>query len=194
MIFKETAVKDALIIELEKFTDDRGFFARGWCAKEFEANGIAKPFVQANVAYTKKRGTIRGLHYQVSPYEESKLIRCVKGALYDIIIDLRKESPTYKQWMGVELNEDNYRMLYVPEGFAHSYQTLEDNTEVFYPVSAFYHPAAERGIRWNDPAFSVTWPITENVILSEKDQTWPLWKDADILAPQSISSETGKLP
>ena len=172
MIFKKTAVKDAFIIELEKICDDRGFFARVWCKNEFEAHGLNTRLVQANVASNKKRGVIRGLHYQISPYEESKLIRCTKGAIYDVIIDLRKDSPTYKQWIGVELSADNYRMLYVPEGFAHGYQTLQDNTEVTYQVSQFYTPDSERGIRWDDPTFNIKWPETEKQIMTEKDQSW----------------------
>lgn len=173
MIFKETAVKDAYIIEIERRTDDRGFFARTWCRKEFEAQGLNTNLVQANVAFNIKRGTLRGMHYQISPYEETKLIRCTKGAIYDVIIDIRRNSPTYMKWIGAELTADNYRMLYVPEGFAHGYQTLQDNSEVSYQVSQFYTPNSEQGVRWNDPAFKITWPETEKVIISEKDRSWP---------------------
>lgn len=176
MIFKELAVKDAFIIEIEKRTDSRGFFARTWCKNEFEAHGLNTRFVQANVAYSEKKGTLRGLHYQIAPYEEAKLIRCTRGAVYDVIIDIRKSSPTYMRWIGVELTENNYKILYVPEGFAHGYQTLQDNTEVIYQVSQFYTPNAEQGVRWNDLAFNIDWPETENRIIHEKDQTWPAYR------------------
>jgi dTDP-4-dehydrorhamnose 3,5-epimerase len=173
MIFTETKLPGAFIIELEKFTDERGFFARAWCQNEFEAHGLQTTWVQANIGFSKKRGTLRGLHYQVAPYQEVKLMRCIRGAIYDVIIDLRPESPTYKQWLGVELSADNRQMLYVPAGFAHGYQALLDDSETFYQVSQAYTPGAERGVRWNDPAFGITWPITENVILSAKDKNSP---------------------
>ena len=172
MIFSETKLKGAFIIEIEKREDARGFFARSWCQNEFKTHGLTTEFVQANVSYNKKKGTMRGLHYQKSPYEESKLVRCTRGAIYDVIVDLRPNSPTYKDWIGVELTADNYKMLYVPEGFAHSFQTLMDNTEVTYQVSAFYNPASEGGLRWNDPAFGIKWP-TKVEIISDKDRTWP---------------------
>jgi len=173
MIFEKTALAGAFIIEIEKREDERGFFARAWCQEEFEAHGLNTRWVQANLAFSKKKGTLRGLHFQVGPYEEIKLMRCIRGAIYDVILDLRSESPTYMQWLGVELTADNHKMLYVPEGFAHGYQSLADNTEVFYPVSQFYTPGSERGVRWNDPAFGIEWPVTQNAILSEKDKSWP---------------------
>ena len=172
MIFRETKLQGSFIIEIEKHQDERGFFARAWCEKEFEAHGLSLRWVQANLAHSRKRGTLRGLHYQAAPHEEAKLMRCVRGAMYDVIIDLRPDSPTVGQWVGVELTADNRRALYVPEGFAHGYQTLVDDTEVFYPVSQFYTPSSERGVRWNDPAFAIEWPIAEGLILSEKDRTW----------------------
>lgn len=172
MIFHETELKGAFIIELEKYQDDRGFFARAWCQKEFGAFGLNMQMVQANVSFTVKKGTLRGLHFQLPPYEESKLVKCTRGAIYDVIIDLRTGSPTYKQWIGVELTAENYKMIYVPAGFAHGYQTLEDNTEVTYQVSQFYSPDFERGIRYNDPAFGIKWPIKVKVI-SNKDKKWP---------------------
>lgn len=173
MIFTETRLKGAFIIEMEKLEDARGFFARAWCQKEFEAHGLNLHWVQANLVFSERRGTLRGLHYQIAPYEEAKLLWCIRGAIYDVIIDLRPESPTYKQWLGMEFAADNRKMLYVPEGFAHGYQTLVDNAEAFYPVSQFYSPEYERGIRWDDPAFGIEWPETETVILSEKDRSWP---------------------
>ncbi|MGQ9570723.1 MAG: dTDP-4-dehydrorhamnose 3,5-epimerase, partial [Thermodesulfovibrionales bacterium] len=169
MIFKETNLNCAFVIELEKRVDERGFFARAWCKKEFEAHGLVANIVQSNVSFSKKAGTLRGMHYQVAPFEETKLIRCVKGAIYDVIIDLRLNSPTYKHWIAVELTEDNYKMLYVPEGFAHGFQTLTDNVEVFYHVSQFYSPESERGIRWNDPQFGIIWPEVDKRIISDKD-------------------------
>ncbi|MCK4826502.1 dTDP-4-dehydrorhamnose 3,5-epimerase, partial [bacterium] len=153
MIFTETQLRGAYIIEIEKLKDNRGFFARTWCQKEFEEHGLTPRVVQANVSSNKKKGTLRGMHYQIAPYEETKLVRCTRGAIYDVIIDLRPASPTYTQWVGVELTADNYKMLYVPENFAHGFQTLEDNTEVTYQVSQFYTPGSESGIRWGDPAF-----------------------------------------
>jgi len=173
MIFKEIKLPGAFIIDIEKYEDDRGFFARAWCQNEFEAQGLNTHWVQANLGFSKKRGTIRGLHYQVAPHAEIKLIRCIRGAVYDVIVDLRPDSPTYKQWLGVELSADNHKMLYIPAGFAHGYQALEDESETFYQVSQFYAPGAEKGLRWNDPTFNIEWPITKNLILSEKDKNWP---------------------
>jgi dTDP-4-dehydrorhamnose 3,5-epimerase len=173
MIFGTTKLQDAYIIDLQKHGDDRGFFARAWCENEFQEHGLRPEWVQANLAYSARKGTLRGLHYQAAPYGEAKLIRCIRGAIYDVIVDLRPDSPTYMGWLGMELSADNRRALYVPEGFAHGYQTLMDDTEVFYPVSQFYTPGAERGVRWNDPAFSIEWPLTEGLTLSEKDKNWP---------------------
>jgi len=171
MIFTETDLKAAYIIELNKLQDDRGFFARTWCKNEFDSHGLNTVFVQANMSTNKIKGTLRGMHYQISPYEETKLIRCTKGAIYDVIIDLRPDSQTYKKWIGVELTSENYKMLYVPENFAHGFITLENDTEVSYQVSQFYAPGSERGARYNDPAFGIDWPSDVKVI-SEKDQNW----------------------
>ena len=173
MIFKETQLKGAFIIEMEPISDNRGLFARAWCQKEFEARSLVSCFVQNNITFSPKRGTLRGLHYQVAPYEEPKLVRCTRGAMFDVIVDLRPESPTYMQWLGMELTADNRKMVYIPGGFAHGYQILMDNTEVFYQVGQFYAPEYERGIRWDDPAFAIEWRMTENPILSEKDKGWP---------------------
>jgi dTDP-4-dehydrorhamnose 3,5-epimerase len=171
VIFNETKLNGAYIIEIEKLKDHRGFFARTWCQNEFKDSGLTSRLVQANLSYNSKVGTLRGMHYQLSPYEETKLVRCTKGAIYDVIIDLRPASPTYTQWIGVELTAENYKMLYVPENFAHGFQTLRDNTEVTYQVSQFYTPDSESGIRWNDPAFKINWPIEVQVI-SDKDKNW----------------------
>lgn len=172
MVFTETKLPGAFIIELEKFEDERGFFARAWCKKEFESQGLASHLVQANLSYNKSKGALRGMHYQIAPFGETKLLRCIRGAIYDVIIDLRPGSQTHKHWFGVELNANNRKMFYVPEHFAHGFITLEENTEVFYQVSQFYSPVHERGVRYNDPAFGIKWPLDVQVI-SEKDKSWP---------------------
>ncbi len=172
MIFTETGLKGAFFIDIEKREDHRGFFARTWCRKEFEEHGLTVHPAQANVSFSRHKGTLRGMHYQVAPFEESKLLRCTRGAIYDVIIDLRPDSPTYRKWIGVELTSDNYRMIYVPEKFAHGFQSLEDDSEVVYQVTQFYAPGSERGIRWNDPAFDIRWPMEVQVI-SDKDRDWP---------------------
>ncbi len=171
MIFKETKLPGAFVIEPEKIEDERGFFARAWCEEEFEAHGLTPRFVQFNLAGNRHAGTLRGLHYQALPHREAKLVRCTKGAVYDVIVDLRPDSPTHKQWVNVELTGSNHRMLYIPEGFAHGYQTLADRSELFYCVTAFYAPDAERGLRHDDPAFGIEWPRDVQAI-SEKDQQW----------------------
>lgn len=172
MIFTETKLKDAYVIEPERLEDERGFFARTFCEHEFAAHGLCTRFVQCNISFNKRKGTIRGMHYQVAPHAEAKLVRCTMGAIYDVIIDLRPGSPTFAQWVAVELTAQNRRMVYVPEGLAHGFQTLEDNTEVFYQMSEFYHPECARGVRWNDPAFGIKWPLTP-VIISARDQSYP---------------------
>ena len=172
MIFTETKLKGAFIVDLEKISDERGFFARTYCQDEFTAQGLMPEVVQSNMSTNKLRGTMRGMHYQNDPYQEEKLVRCVKGALYDVIIDLRVDSPTYLEWLGVELTEDNHRALLVPKDFAHGFVTLVENTTAFYMVSQFYTPGAESGIRWNDSSFGIEWPIEPEVI-SEKDLHWP---------------------
>lgn len=171
MIFKETKLSGAFIIELEKIVDDRGFFARTWDNKEFEEHDLNTKLVQCNISFNKKKGTLRGMHYQIPPYEEAKLVCCIKGKIYDVIIDLRPHSKTYKNWLAVELAVDNNKMIFVPEGFAHGFQTLEDNTKVFYQMSQFYNQEASRGIRWNDESFDIKWPIKPSII-SEKDLSY----------------------
>lgn len=172
MIFKETRIKGAYIIELEPLADERGFFARSYCQEEFEKHGLNTRIVQCNISYNKKRGTLRGMHYQVAPHEEIKLVRCIRGAIYDVIIDLRPNSPTYTQWLNVELSSQNYNMLYIPEGMAHGFQTLEDDTLVYYQMSEFYHPECTRAVRWNDPAFGIKWPEVSKRIISDKDRDY----------------------
>jgi len=171
MIFKETKLKGAYIIELEPMADERGFFARSYCQEEFEAHGLNTRIVQCNVSYNKKKGTLRGMHYQTAPYEEVKLINCPRGVIYDVIIDLRPYSPTYSQWFAVELSSENNNMIYIPKGLVHGFQTLEDDTVVNYQMSEFYHAECARGLRWNDPAFVIEWPLP-NPILSDKDQSY----------------------
>lgn len=171
MKFTETELKGGYIIDIQKIEDDRGFFARGWCKNEFEEHGISSNLAQANISFNKYKGTLRGLHYQASPYEEAKLVRCTKGGIFDVMVDLREDSPTYGKWTGAELTADNHRMLLVPEGFAHGFQTLEDDTEVFYQVSEFYTPNAEQGARYDDPSFAIKWPLEVSVI-SDKDANW----------------------
>ena len=170
----ETELKGAFIIAPDLLEDERGFFARTFCRREFEEHGLNSALVQCNMSFNKKKGTLRGMHYQIAPQAEVKLVRCTRGAIHDVIIDLRPESPTFKQWLAAELSSENHRMLYVPEGFAHGYLALEDRTEVIYQVSAFYHPQSERGIRWNDPAFGIEWPLAIAVI-SIKDLSHGDW-------------------
>lgn len=172
MLFTETKLNGAFIIDLEKRVDERGFFARSFCANEFEKHGLKTIMPQTNMSLSKFKNTIRGMHYQIDGAEEAKLIRCTKGAILDVIIDIRKNSPTYCEYISVELSDENYRMLYVPEGFAHGFLTLTDNVEVNYQVSQFYTPGKEKGIRWNDPLFAINWNI-ENPIISEKDAIHP---------------------
>lgn len=171
MIFTPTKIPGAWIIDPERVEDNRGFFARSWCKKEFEAHGIHALPVQINTSYSKQRGTIRGIHYQLEPFAETKLMRCIQGAIYDVILDLRPGSPTYRQWIAVELSASSQRMVFVPEGCAHGFQSLEDHSVALYQVSQFYSPLHERGIRYNDPAFSIEWPLEVSVI-SEKDCRW----------------------
>ncbi len=173
MIFSKTRLKGVFIIELEKHEDERGYFARAWCKKEFKASGLNSNLAQANTALSLHKGTLRGMHYQIAPYQETKIIRCIRGAVFDVVIDLRPNSISYCEWLGVELSSENHTMLYVPEGFAHGYQTLKNNAEVFYLVSQFYAPDAERGVRWDDPVFNIEWPETSDLVISEKDNNWP---------------------
>jgi dTDP-4-dehydrorhamnose 3,5-epimerase len=172
VIFTETRLKGAFAIELERLEDERGFFARTWCQQEAEAVGLKPHWVQCNISYNRVKGTLRGMHYQAAPHEEAKLIRCTMGAIYDVIIDLRPESPTCQQHIGMVLSAQNRRTLYVPEGFAHGFLTLDDNTEVFYQMSEFYAPECARGVRWNDPAFGIEWPAEVQVI-SDRDSSYP---------------------
>ncbi len=172
MLFHQTPLEGARLIELEKRGDDRGFFARFFCEREFEKAGLVNKFVQVNNSLSAKRGTLRGMHYQLAPAAEVKIVRCLRGALYDAIVDMRPNSPTFGKSFGAELTPENRLMMYVPRGFAHAILTLADDTEALYLVSDFYAPEQERGLRWNDPRFHVEWPI-EPVEISAKDAAWP---------------------
>lgn len=179
MIFSETRLEGAYVIELERREDARGFFARAFCQQEFEAHGLKPIIAQANVAHNRQKGTVRGMHFQIPPAAETKLVRCTRGAILDIIVDLRPESPTYLQHVAVELNEDNQLALYVPERFAHGYQVLCDKTDTSYQVGEFYSPPHERALRYDDPRLGLTWPLPMTVI-SDKDRNAPLletWAD-----------------
>ncbi len=171
MIFSPTNLSGVLVVEMEKREDARGYFARAWCEKEFSAHHLPK-FVQTNMSMCRQKGTIRGLHYQAAPHGEAKYMRCIRGAIYDVSVDVRPDSPTFKKWFGVELTTENRKAIFVPEGLAHAYQALTDDAEVIYSASAFYAPGFERGLRWNDPAFNIEWPIRE-AIVSDKDAKWP---------------------
>lgn len=173
MIFHALPLPGAYEIELEKRADERGYFARTWCQREFAAVIPDAEPVQANSSYNVKAGTLRGLHFQAAPHVETKLVRCTRGAIFDVIVDLRPQSPTFRQWVGRDLTATNGRMMFIPKDFAHGFQTLEDETEVAYQTSAFYAPEAERGLRWDDPALNIDWPRPVTVITA-KDQGWPL--------------------
>lgn len=173
MKFATTSLKDATLIDVARFGDERGYFTRTFCAETFAREGLVSVYPQSNHAANAKAGTLRGLHFQRAPHAEAKLVRCVKGALYDVIVDLRPESPTHMRWEGFELTEENGRILYVPEGFAHGYQTLVDDTHAAYQVSSPYAPGAEGGLRWDDPAIGIRWPAPVSA-LSPKDAAWPL--------------------
>jgi dTDP-4-dehydrorhamnose 3,5-epimerase len=176
IIFKETKIKGAFVIEPEKFEDQRGFFARSFSRTEFAEHGLRAEFVEAGISFNVRKHTVRGMHFQSAPNAQAKLARCTRGAIYDAMIDLRPESPTYKQWFAQELTAQNRLMLYIPEGCAHGFQTLEDDSELFYQMSAGYAPSSERGVRWNDPVFGISWPVTDGVIINERDRTYPDFK------------------
>ncbi len=175
MIFAETILQGAYEVACEPLTDDRGLFARSFCRQEFGARGLRTEIAQSNVSSNARKGTLRGMHYQVAPKAEAKLVRCTRGAIYDVIVDLRPESATYCKWVAVELTPESLRMLYIPEGLAHGFQTLEDNTEVFYQMFESYSPDHARGVRWDDPAFGITWPLPDP-ILSDRDRSYAFYE------------------
>lgn len=173
MKFIETPLQGAFIVEIERIEDERGFFARTWCEKEFAAQGLNTHFKQCSISRNKRKATLRGMHLQRAPYSEVKLVRCTNGSIFDVIIDLRPDSPTLKQWHGERLDADNCKMLYIPEGFAHGFQTLTEEAEVFYQISTFYESSAASGVRWDDPAFGIEWPAADSRIISERDANYP---------------------
>jgi dTDP-4-dehydrorhamnose 3,5-epimerase len=175
MTFHETKLPGVFEIHLEPKPDERGFFARSWCQKEFESHGLNPKLVQCSVSFNTRKGTLRGIHYQAAPFAEAKVVRCTIGAIYDVVLDLRPQSPTFKEWIGMRLTAMNRHMLYVPEGCGHGFLTLEDQTEIFYQMSEFYDASSARGVRWDDPAFRITWPSQVKVI-SERDRTYPDFK------------------
>jgi dTDP-4-dehydrorhamnose 3,5-epimerase len=172
MTFHETRLPGVFEIQIEPKPDERGFFARCWCRNEFESHGLSSSLAQCSLSFNARKGTLRGVHYQAEPYAETKLIRCTRGAIYDVVVDLRRHSPTFKGWIGVLLNAVNHKTLYVPEGCGHGFLTLEDETEVLYQMSEFHHAESARGVRWDDPAFQIAWP-GEAEVISERDRTYP---------------------
>jgi len=178
MLFRETAIRGAYIIEPERHVDHRGFFARVWCKDEFERMGLNSNLRQSNIGFSTRKGTVRGLHLQTGPYAEAKIVRCTRGAIFDVIVDLRRDSTTFKRWFGVELTAENGKLLYVPEGFAQGYMTLEDYTEMNYHTSQYFNSPSASGVRFDDPAFGINWPLPAAVI-SEQDRNWPLMKSSE---------------
>jgi dTDP-4-dehydrorhamnose 3,5-epimerase len=172
MIVRETDIPGLKIIDIEPRCDNRGFFARSFCKEEFIKNQLEHEIVQCNISHNIQKGTLRGMHYQLPPHGEIKMVRCMEGAIFDVVVDLRKDSATYLWWRGFEIRADNYSMLYIPKGCAHGYQTMEDDTTVLYMVTEFYHPECERAIRWNDPSINIRWPLPISLI-SEKDKSYP---------------------
>lgn len=175
MIFKPTPIAGAWLISLEVQADARGFFARSFCEREFAAHGLTRRFVQCNLSYNARRGTLRGMHFQRRPGSEAKIVRCVRGAAYDVVVDLRPKSATYRRWTAFELTPENRDCVYIPDGCAHGFQTLSDGTELFYHMSEFYAPELSDGVRWNDPAFGIDWPLPDP-ILSDRDRSYPDYK------------------
>ncbi len=173
MNFSPTQLAGVWLVDQDRRGDDRGWFARTWCAEEFARHGLNPKLTQCSASFNARRGTLRGMHYQIAPYEEAKLVRCVRGAMFDVALDLRPTSPTFRQWVGVELTPDNGRALYVPEGCAHGFQTLADDTEILYQISDPWQPGSARGVRWNDPAFGIAWPLAAEAILNDRDRTLP---------------------
>lgn len=172
MTFHRAALPKVVEVRIEPREDERGFFARTWCQREFEQEGLTTRLVQCSVSFNRHKGTLRGMHWQAAPHAEAKLVRCTRGAVYDVVLDLRKESPTYRQWLAVTLTADDHNMLYVPEGCAHGFLTMADDTEVFYQMSEFHNPESACGVRWNDPAFGIRWPEAVSVI-SDRDRNYP---------------------
>jgi dTDP-4-dehydrorhamnose 3,5-epimerase len=179
MKFSPVDLPGVWLIDLEKHVDDRGWFARTWCAREFAEHGICADFKQSNLSFNAKAGTLRGMHIQLAPHPEAKLVQCVRGAIYDVVVDLRPDSPTHKKWFAAELSEENNRILFIPAGLAHGFQTLTDNSSVFYQMSEFYHPECASGFRWDDPAFEIAWPNTPERTIAPKDLSFGDYQQSD---------------
>jgi len=176
MIFTETKIKGVYLIEPELLTDERGFFTRSFCKEEFKKHGLETDIVQCNISYNKKKGTIRGMHYQVPPYEEAKIVSCTKGSIYDVVVDLRRDSLTCFQWVATELSDKNFKMVYIPRGCAHGFQTLEDDAIVYYQMTEFFHPECAKGARWDDSTFMITWPLRDYATISNKDKQYQIFR------------------
>lgn len=183
MIFRETPLQDLVVIELERLHDMRGFFARSWCEREFEEHGLDAALKQCNVSYNRHRGTLRGMHFQRPPYGETKLVRCTQGAIWDVVVDMRRSSPSYLKHFAIELNPDNRSMLYIPKGFAHGFVTLQDDTEAFYQMSTFFEAGAGSGFRWDDPGISIPWPELGELVISDKDRALPTYDPSHPIFP-----------
>jgi dTDP-4-dehydrorhamnose 3,5-epimerase len=180
MIFAATPLVGAFIIDIEPVEDERGFFARSFCAEAFAARGLRSHFLQCGISHNRRRGILRGLHFQAPPHEEVKLIRCTAGKVFDVMVDLRAHSPTRGQWFATQLSAENHRMVYIPEGFAHGFQVLEDGSELFYQISEPYEPTLSRGLRWNDPDIGIAWPLPDETFLSPRDQELPFLCEIDL--------------
>ncbi|MEI6293413.1 MAG: dTDP-4-dehydrorhamnose 3,5-epimerase [Methanomicrobiales archaeon] len=172
MIYTETKINGVYIIEPELLNDERGFFARSFCKEEFAKYGFETDIVQCNISYNKKKGTLRGMHYQVPLFEEAKIVSCIEGSIYDVVVDLRRDSSTYCQWVAIDLSDKNFKMMFIPKGCAHGFQTLEDNTMVYYQMMEFFHPECAKGVRWDDPAFKIEWPNVRKRVISDKDLSY----------------------
>lgn len=186
MKFTPTKLAGVWLVDMERREDERGWFARTWCAEEFAAHGLPTGFSQCSTSFNRRRGTLRGMHYQIAPHAEAKLVRCVRGAMFDVALDLRPESATFKQWVAAELTAENGRGLFIPEGCAHGFQTLADDTEVFYQIAGAYHPVSGRGVRWDDPAFGIRWPSPHDACLSPRDSTLLLFNASTAASPAAF--------
>ena len=182
MLFTEARIRGVFVVEPERHDDQRGFFARTWCEHEFAARGLNPRIAQCGTSFNHEKATLRGMHYQAAPHAEEKLVRCTRGAIYDVVVDLRAGSATLHQWFGLELTADNHRMIYIPEGCAHGFLTLADDTEVFYQLSEAYHPESSRGVRWDDPAFGIRWPRSGVSVISQRDREFPLMSELDTIS------------
>jgi dTDP-4-dehydrorhamnose 3,5-epimerase len=190
MKISPSPIAGVAVVEMERHADERGWFARTWCTEEFEAHGMNPALTQCSASFNRRRGTLRGMHYQMAPHLETKLVRCTRGACYDVALDLRAGSPTFGQWFAVELSEDNGRALYIPEGCAHGFQTLVDDTEVFYSIAGEWHADSARGVRWNDPKFAIEWPLPAEAFMSDRDAEYPDWAQGTAVSIATVVGES----